>query len=1281
MNLLTKLLGLVFCLTALRLAPLAAAETLTNPRMIFTGSDPRGLGFGDLNGDGKPDLVYIDGGFPGLLHILIGNGDGTFQHVQDIQLPQNIGGPVTIGDVNNDGRPDIVLGSGGPLRLIATFLGNGDGTFGPVIISDLQINQFLFADFSSIAIADFNGDGAADLVITDPQNDQIYSVLGNNTGTFTLKSSIFNGGAPSLVLTGDFNGDSHPDILVRSTGGNDATVYIGIGDGTFEPGVSYTGPDHVTGVALADMDGDGHVDMVISGFSNDINILHGNADGTFATASSGGATVPGVFLTLVGVADFNGDGIPDLVVSSGGVGIMLGQANLTFASIVTSPVAPIAAFTSPVFADFNLDGHLDFAAAVPEGIALLLGRGDGTFNSFDSYRIPGGGSGILLADFNSDSIPDLATGLSPSGLQLLFGTGTGKFTLASSTVPAPPPTVPFASGNPPFFTADFNGDGKPDVLFTDSNSVLFGNGDGTFSAAVDLSLTFPGINSFGVADVNHDGSGDIISFTPPQLSFPQLQPLQTLLGGRSNTFSRVDSNFPEPLFLGTPIAFGDFNHDGIVDVVFSGNPDLQPMLGNGDGTFQLAPPVSTVAVGSILSGAGVIAVADFDGDGNLDIIISNGSLEMFYGHGDGTFDPPVLLPSSRAFPFLDVADMNGDGKPDLVLADVSGIAVIHNNGARSFGPETHYLGGNIGGLAVKDLNGDGLPDVVVTSGANTISVLLSQAAGTPINGTFAVTPQTLQLGQPLTFTLSLSPATATGAVTFSIDKVPFPPVPLVSGAASFALADSPTLAVGPHTASAQYSGDATFPPAVFITSLNVVPLIHETTVSLTASPNPVLASQTIHFAITITSAGPTPTGTVAIHDGTVNLGVITLDPTTGTGVFDTALIGPGTHSVTALYRGDRNSAPATSAPVSVVVNGVATSTTLAVLPAAPQAGSSFALTASVISPSASPFGQVSFYDGTTLLGTRALDSTSVAVLTSTFSNPGTHSFSAVYQANGPFLGSTSAVITNLLSIGGAVASSTTLSVTPDPAHARFLLTAKLSPAIHGSVLFFAGSAPLGAAAVSRSGTATLDVAGVFPGSRYFTAVFPGNSDFSNSAASLLLASPSASGPDFAFHVSAGTVMLMHGQAASLQVHIDPISGFSDDVTLSCSSAAGISCTFSPASLKTGGSSVVTLAIQSSSAGFAGEQRSIWPAGLLVIAVTGSLFLLMAASWQRRSAFAIVCCLCLAAVGCGGRMTSSSTPARIATVTLTAASAQTRPALSHSVEIEVMIAPDLSSPPR
>jgi hypothetical protein len=532
---------------------------------------------------------------------------------------------------------------------------------------------------------------------------------------------------------------------------------------------------------------------------------------------------------------------------------------------------------------------------------------------------------------------------------------------------------------------------------------LFGNGDGTFSVPLDLSLTLPGLSIAGTADFNHDGLGDMLGFGPFNLS------LHSILGQPGNSFRDLLLSFPFPLATGGPTAFADFNHDGIVDVVFGSFPDLQPMLGNGDGTFRLVPTVPAVLPGVVPTGINEVAAVDLDGDGNIDIVASMSfvpTLEIFYGKGDGTFEPPVRLLLSRPATQLAIADMNADGKPDLVLTDQGvtnrpGILfVIHNNGARSFGPEVHYLAGNVHTMAVQDLNGDGLPDIVIGTGADAASILLNQPGLSTLNATFT-------------------------------------------------LPDSSTFILGDHTVTATYSGDATFTPAVFPQPHKIVPVIHPTSIALTASPNPSVASQTVHFTFTVTSAGPTPAGSVAIHDGVVNIASVALDPATGAGIFNTALLSPGTHSITAVYAGDVNSAPATSAPVSVVVTAFPTTTTLAFLPATPQPGSSFALSTTVASTAGTPTGTVSFFDGTTLLGARELDSKGIAVFVSTFSAPGTHSFTASYNANGPFAASTSSP-QSLSSVGFPLISSTLqLSISQNTAQNRLLFTAKVQP---GSVL-------------------------------------------------------------------------------------------------------------------------------------------------------------------------------------------------------------------------------------
>ena len=144
------------------------------------------------------------------------------------------------------------------------------------------------------------------------------------------------------------------------------------------------------------------------------------------------------------------------------------------------------------------------------------------------------------------------------------------------------------------------------------------------------------------------------------------------------------------------------------------------VMNGGDGTFRTGRLISTELPGySNLNAPEAIAVADFDGDGNADIIalISYPQVaEIFYGNGDGTFNGPFLMTLSAAYTQIAAADVNQDGKPDLVLSDGNIICVIHNEGNRTFGPEVHYLAGPVGNFEDPDLNGDGYPDIIVANG-------------------------------------------------------------------------------------------------------------------------------------------------------------------------------------------------------------------------------------------------------------------------------------------------------------------------------------------------------------------------------------------------------------------------------------------------------------------------------------------------------------------------------------------------------------------------------------
>ena len=312
----------------------------------------------------------------------------------------------------------------------------------------------------------------------------------------------------------------------------------------------------------------------------------------------------------VSVADLNGDGKADLVsanTNSNNVGVLLGNGDGSFQSQVAYPtgVQPFAVTVN----DFNGDGKADLATANygNNTLSVLLGNGDGTFQSQVAY--PGGNlpGGIASGDLNGDGKIDLAiavTGSSNIGVRL--GNGDGTFQ----------PIVTYPAGPNPrgIAIADFNGDGAPDIVTPNSGngtaSVMVGKGDGTFAAPV----SYPtGTSPYAVAvsDLNGDGKLDFV------IANTNSSNVSVLLGNGDGTFQ-------PPVAYATSgaqpegVAVGDFNFDGKLDIVTANvSGSVSEFLGNGDGTFQ---PSQSVAAGGILDG---IALGDFDGNLSLDIAAAN----------------------------------------------------------------------------------------------------------------------------------------------------------------------------------------------------------------------------------------------------------------------------------------------------------------------------------------------------------------------------------------------------------------------------------------------------------------------------------------------------------------------------------------------------------------------------------------------------------------------------------------------------------------------------------
>ncbi len=642
---------------------------------IPVGSSPFEMTTGDFNRDGIPDLAVANADGHSIT-ILLGRGTGNFIRAANLPAPTANPRGVTTADVNNDGKPDLVY-TGYAAGAVQVLMGDGDGGFSP---GPSDVDRTLQPQ--GVAAADFDRDGHLDLAVAYDTPAGGLRVLYGNGGTTLTARAISGDSSLSVVAAADLNGDGWPDVVAASTDNSRVGVYLGGASGLVYA-QSYATGSSPRSIAIGDVDGDGIPDVVTANRgSNTVTLLLGDPQhrGAFQLPVEVSSAVGS---RTVAIADLNGDARLDVVTGN------------EYAVVVT------------VLSNTTL---LD-RAAYTFG-RTLVGRPSGVI---------GGPDDVWVADFNRDGRPDLLTlaRREPWTMSVLLAGGQ---------------TVSLAGAGLPdgFAIADVNGDGNPDVIYkgccpSGTVNALVGDGRGGFKATPP-STSATQLGAFAMADVNRDARPDLVfEGVNPSTGEAVLQIMMGVGDGTFRDFGRVVLGA-----VAVDVRIADINRDGKPDVlVLTSNRTVQIWHGDGGGGLVVASAVTFAT-----EAPADVKVADLNRDGYPDLVVAGGDLGTAGGQasveialgGPGGFGPPSeypITPWGQRGRVLALADVDLDGTVDIITA---GGDLLRGKGDGSFAAGERFDFQGVG-VRVADNTGDGLPDILFGTSQGEVGVLVNQRNG------------------------------------------------------------------------------------------------------------------------------------------------------------------------------------------------------------------------------------------------------------------------------------------------------------------------------------------------------------------------------------------------------------------------------------------------------------------------------------------------------------------------------------------------------------------------
>lgn len=679
----------------------------------------------DVDANGKLDILVATGlGVHVQLNSELGFSD-PITYLPELRGTQK---GMTVGDFDQDGDVDIAVAtsegwSGESQGQLSLLLGQGDGTFEQSPVS-------YPVGAADLTAGDFDDDGDLDLALAQnySYDDNVAVMMGHGDGTFELSEKQRIIGSPKSVMTDDINRDGILDLLIGhgsylhledyGNGPGGVSYLLGTATGSFQSPVRLMSSEG--SLSVGDINGDGVTDPASFGYAGDrsaAKVLVAAPDSPSYFEWHSTLTVENG-PTAIELADVNADGTNDLVLThrhASRVTLLHSNGDATFDVPQDYRVGRFPIATLP--ADFNADSITDLATVNESDISLLLGRGDGTFTEEIRHAAGKQPAEHAQLDVNSDGQVDLlVVNHGSNDLSLMLGAADGTFQEDKR--------IPVGSGPVAIAIDDLNGDDRSDFVVANSESndvsVILSASNGGFEPTRHYAVG-ERPSEIALIDADLDGALDVAVAHEGSSLF--------LLHNQGD--GQLASGQPAYLFDQATIVHSvkaaDVNGDGVTDLVVGADNDAIFMLvyvpfGESwrDVLIDRTPYRSQPRI------------VDYDGDGLLDILNDEGNLYLYRGNGEGSFANRRFV-QSLSFHWVEpvFTDLNSDNLLDVLQASGDQIGVRWGTGPGEFAQWEKYSGGiDASSASAADVNGDGHSDIIITNrSSGDISVVFGTGDG------------------------------------------------------------------------------------------------------------------------------------------------------------------------------------------------------------------------------------------------------------------------------------------------------------------------------------------------------------------------------------------------------------------------------------------------------------------------------------------------------------------------------------------------------------------------